>query len=52
MATATRTTYEHIALDEKGVPWIPGANTEVVEIVAKVKAHGSSPEELATSYLT
>ena len=47
MATATRTTYEHIALDENEVAWIPGANTKVVEIVAKVKAHGWSPEELA-----
>ena len=47
MTTATRTSYEHIALDEEGTPWIPEANTKVVEIVAKVKAHGWSPEELA-----
>lgn len=47
MTTGEPTSYEHIALDERGTPWIPGANTKVVEIVAKVKAHGWSPEELA-----
>ena len=47
MTTATPTSYEHIALDEHGAPWIPEANTKVAEIVAKVKAHGWSPEELA-----
>jgi len=47
MTPTTRTSYEHIALDEGGAPWIPNANTKVVELVAKVKAHGWSPEELA-----
>ena len=47
MATVTQTSYEHITLDDKGVPWIKEANTKVVELVAKVKAHGWSPEELA-----
>ncbi len=46
MITAARTTYEHIVLDERGVPWIEGANTKVVELVEEVKAHGWSPEEL------
>lgn len=46
MIAATPTTYEHIALDENGIPWIPEANTKVVELVAEVKAHGWSPEEL------
>jgi uncharacterized protein (DUF433 family) len=47
MIAATRTTYEHIVLDEEGVPWIRGANTKVVELVEEVKSHGWSPEELA-----
>ncbi len=45
MITATPTTYEHIALDERGIPWIKAANTKVVELVADVKAHGWSPEQ-------
>ncbi len=40
-------TYAHIILDDQGVPWIGGANTKVVELVAEVKAYGWSPEELA-----
>ncbi len=47
MSVATRTAYEHIVLDETGVPWVEGANTKVVELVAEAKAHGWSPEELA-----
>jgi uncharacterized protein (DUF433 family) len=47
MIAATRTTYEHIVLDEQGVPWIDGANTKVAELVEEVKAHGWSPEVLA-----
>jgi hypothetical protein len=46
MIAATPTTYEHIALDDQGIPWIEAANTKVVELVADVKAHGWSPEEL------
>ncbi len=47
MSAETRTAYEHIVLDERGVPWIEGANTKIVELVAEAKAHGWSPEELA-----
>lgn len=47
MIAGNRTTYEHIVLDEDGTPWIAGANTKLVELVAEVKAHGWSPEELA-----
>lgn len=47
MDTATSTSYEHIVLDGDGHAWIKGANTKVVELVAKVRANGSSPEELA-----
>jgi uncharacterized protein (DUF433 family) len=46
MIAPTPTNYEHIALDEQGIPWIRAANTKVVELVADVKAHGWSPEEL------
>ncbi|MGH9362478.1 MAG: DUF433 domain-containing protein [Thermoanaerobaculia bacterium] len=46
MAT-TRTAYEHVVVDGDGIAWIEGANTKVVELVAEVKAHGWSPEELA-----
>lgn len=35
-----------IEIDEKGVPWISGANTKVVEVVLDKIAHGWSPEEM------
>lgn len=41
------TAYAHIVVDHQGIPWIEGANTKVVELVAEVKAYGWSPEELA-----
>jgi uncharacterized protein (DUF433 family) len=44
---AIPTTSEHIVLDEQGIPWIEDANTKVVELVAAVKSHGWSAEELA-----
>lgn len=47
MIVPTPTAYEHIVLDENGVAWIEGANTKIVELVAAVKAHGWSAEELA-----
>ncbi len=40
------TRYEHIVLDEKGVPIIAGTNMKVVELVLEKLAHGWSPEEL------
>lgn len=47
MATATTSTsYEHIVLDESGVPWIVGANTKIVELISEVHAYGWSPAEL------
>ena len=45
MAVAV-TTYEHILVDESGVPSIVGANTKVIEIVTLMNAHGLSPEEI------
>lgn len=44
---AATTDYAHIVVDDQGVPWIAGANTKVVELVAEVHAYGWSPEELA-----
>ena len=41
------TSYAHIVLDENRVPWIAGTRTKVVELVAEVKVHGWSAEELA-----
>lgn len=41
------TPYAHVVVDEQGVPWVEGANTKVVELIAEVKAYGWSPEELA-----
>lgn len=40
------TSYEHIVLNQSGVPIIEGTNTKIVEIVAEIKAHGWSPEEI------
>jgi len=35
-----------IEIDEKGVPWISGANTKVLEVVLDKMAYGWSPEEM------
>ncbi|HEY0557091.1 MAG TPA: DUF433 domain-containing protein [Thermoanaerobaculia bacterium] len=40
------TSYQHIVLDDNGVPVIARANTKVAELVAEIQAHGLSPEEL------
>lgn len=40
------TTYEHIALDQKGIPIVVGTNTKVIEIVLDKIAYGWSPEEI------
>ena len=42
----TATTYEHIVLNQAGVPMIEGTNTKIVEIVLEMKAYGWSPEEI------
>jgi uncharacterized protein (DUF433 family) len=36
----------HISLDERGVAWIEGTNTKVIEVALDKIAHGSSPEEI------
>lgn len=40
------TRYEHIVLDEGGVPRIAGTTMKVVELVTAQAAYGWSPEEL------
>lgn len=42
----TKTTYEHIVLDEHGVPIIEGTTTKVIELVVEHTAYGWSPEEI------
>jgi uncharacterized protein (DUF433 family) len=41
-----KTGYEHVALDENGIPIIAGTNMKVVELVVEKRAYGWSPEEL------
>ena len=35
-----------IQLDDRGVAWITGGNTKVIEVVLDKIAYGSSPEEM------
>ena len=44
--TIAETCYEHIAIDEHGVPYIAGTTMKVVELVGEKFAFGWSPEEL------
>ena len=44
--TSIETKYEHVVLDEKGVPGIAGTNMKVIELVLEKSAYGWSPEEL------
>jgi len=41
-----QTRYEHIVLDENGVPVIEGTTMKVVELVIEKITYGWSPEEL------
>jgi uncharacterized protein (DUF433 family) len=40
------TRYEHIVLDESGVPMITGTTMKVIELVLDSKTYGWSPAEL------
>lgn len=40
------TRYEHIVLDDDGVPCIAGTTMKVIELVTAQDAYGWSPEEL------
>ncbi len=42
----TETRYEHVVLDQEGVPVIAETTTKVVELVVEQQAYGWSPEEL------
>jgi uncharacterized protein (DUF433 family) len=44
--TSVETKYEHVVLDENGVPSISGTNMKVIELVLEKSAYGWSPEEL------
>lgn len=48
------TTYEHIVIDEAGVPLIDGTTKKVIELVLDVIAYGWSPDEIQLQhpYLT
>lgn len=39
-----------IEIDEKGVAWVTGANTKVIEVVLAKLAYGWSPEEIHFQY--
>lgn len=40
------TVVSQIEIDDRGVAWIAGANTKVIEVVLDKIAHGWSPEEM------
>lgn len=40
------TAYEHIAIDEAGVPILEGTTMKVIELVLETIAYGWSPDEL------
>ncbi len=50
MALMIETRYEHIVLDEQGVPLIAGTNTKVIEIVLDKIAYGWSAEEIHSQH--
>ena len=43
----TETRYEHIVLDERGIPVLKGTTLKVTVLVVERLAYGWSPEELA-----
>lgn len=47
---STATKYEHIAIDEAGVPFVYGTTMKVAELVVGRIAYGWSPEELHFQY--
>ena len=44
------TKYEHIVLNENGIPIITGTNMKVIELILGKIAYGWSPEELHFQY--
>jgi uncharacterized protein (DUF433 family) len=49
-----KTGYEHVVLNDQGVPEIAGTNMKIVELVAEYNSFGWSPEEIQFNhpYLT
>jgi len=43
---SAETRYDHIILNEAGIPTIAGTNMKVIELVLERTAYGWSPEEL------
>ena len=39
-------TTAHILIDDRGLAWIDGTNTKVLEVALDMVAHGWSPEEI------
>lgn len=50
--TLLETTYEHIVVDDAGVPWIEGTTLKVVELVLSRQAAGDTPEALQRQHPT
>ncbi len=48
------TGYEHVVVDDHGVPWIEDANMKVIELVLDQQAYGGTPDQLQEQhpYLT
>ncbi len=46
----TETRYEHVSLDEAGIPRIVGTSMKVVELVLSYLSSGPYPEELHLNY--
>jgi len=43
---SSATTYQHIVINEQGIPLIAGTTMKVIEIVLEMNAYGWSPEEI------
>lgn len=46
MSSPSATAFEHVRIDDNGIPIIAGTTIKVVELVMAQKAHGWSPEEI------
>ncbi|HYF61468.1 MAG TPA: DUF433 domain-containing protein [Herpetosiphonaceae bacterium] len=50
--TLLETTYEHIVVDDAGVPWIEGTTLKIIELVLSRQAAGDTPEALQRQHPT
>jgi uncharacterized protein (DUF433 family) len=46
----TSTRYEHIVIDDRGVPQIAGTTMKVIELVLAERANGWNPAELQSQF--